>query len=204
MDTEVPIALQGGSMPGSVSRFYRRPPGAGWLVALAVIPLLLAMIGLGMADRSKLDSTESSVAAPPVPTVDPSGLSFAPLSILRNGNVITVNGELSDIATRTWLFDMLKAAYGERIQLVDNLTIKPGAQVPDIAALTSVFTAASTMPDFRFKINGDTVTLIGTAASGAVKSAVEAAAKAAWPNLELSNNILVLPDAAPAPASPPR
>lgn len=212
-------------MPGSenrivtgwrkVSRFYRRPPGFGWLLALTAIPLLLALIGLAMADRSKLevtapdiaDITAPVIAAPPlsVPNANGPGLSFAPLSILRNGNVITLNGELPDFATRTGLLDMLKGLYGSGVQLVDNLNIKPGVTVPDSAALGSVFKAAVTMPDFKFKISGDTVTLIGTAASGAVKSAVEAAATAAWPNLKLSNNILVLPDAAvvsSAPAAP--
>jgi peptidoglycan-binding protein ArfA len=216
-------------MPGSesrtvtgwrkASRFYRRSPGFGWLLALAAIPLLLALIGLGMADRSKLDTTApdmtgADLAAPShtvpdvnapevtVPGVKGPGLSFARLSILRNGNVITLNGDLPDIATRTGLLDMLKGLYGSGVQLVDNLNIKPGVAVPDSAALGSVFQAAVTMPDFKFKISGDTVTLIGTAASGAVKSAVEAAANAAWPNLKLVNDILVLPDAAKAPSVP--
>lgn len=209
-------------MPGSenrtvagwrkASRFYRRPPGLGWLLALAAIPLLLALVGQGITDRSKLDGNAPSVAAPSVsvPTLTgPSapeaglpGLSFAPLSIIRNGNVITLNGELPDIATRTGVLDMLKGVFGDGIQLVDNLNIKPGINVPDVAALGSLFKAAVSMPDFRFKISGDTVTLIGTAGSGAVKSAVEDAAKAAWPNLTLSNNILVLEDATAAPATP--
>jgi peptidoglycan-binding protein ArfA len=201
-------------MPGSenptvtawrkVSRFYRRPPGGGWLLAVAAIPLLLALIDVGMADRSKLDITANRVAVPSLsaPSVSTPGLSFAPLAVLRNGNVITLNGDLPDIATRTWLLDMLTGVYGSDVELVDNLNIKPGVAVPDSAALISVFRAAVTMPDFKFTINGDTVTLIGTAASGAVKSAVEAAAKAAWPNLELSNNILVLPDAVEAPSAP--
>lgn len=187
-----------------VSRFYRRPPGVGWFLALTAIPLLLAMIGLGMADRSKLETNAPSVAAPSTvaPSVSPQRFLFAPLSILRNGNVITLNGELPDIATRTWLLDMLTGVYGSDVELVDNLIIKQGVAVPDSAALASVFKAAVTMPDFKFKINGDAVTLIGTATSGAVKSAVGAAAKAAWPNLKLANNIVVLPDAVEAPSAP--
>lgn len=204
-------------MPGSenrtvtgwrkVSRFYRRPPGFGWLLALAAIPLLLALIGQGMADRSKLDINAGintpTVAAPSlsVPSVSLPGLSFAPLSILRNGDVITLNGDLPDISTRTGLLDMLKGVYGSGVKLVDNLNIKPGVSTPDFAALGSVFRAAVSMPDFKFKIVGDTVTLIGTAASDAVKSAVEAAAKAAWPNFKLSNNILVLPGVTEAPSA---
>lgn len=205
-------------MPGSenrtvtgwrkVSRFYRRPPGLGWLLALLAIPLLLGLIGHGMADRSKLDSngpslTGPNIAAPSLspPSVKLPGLSFAPLSILRNGNVVTLNGDLPDIATRTGLLDMLKEMYGSGVQLVDNLNITPGVTTPDLAALGSVFKAAVSMPDFKFKIDGETVTLIGTAASDAVRSAVEAAAKAAWPNFKLSNNILVLADATQAPST---
>lgn len=201
-------------MPGSenrtvtgwrkVSRFYRRRPGFGWLLALAAIPLLLALIGQGMADRSKLDINAPSVAAPSLeaPSVNLPGLSFAPLSILRNGNVITLNGDLPDISARTGLIDMLKGLYGNGIQLVDNLNIKPGITAPDLSGLTSVFKAAVSMPDFKFKIVGDTVTLLGTAASDAVRSAVEAAAKLAWPNLKLSNEIQVSEDATVATGAP--
>lgn len=214
-------------MPGSenptvtgwrkVSRFYRRPPGFGWLLALAVIPLLLALIGYGITDRSKLDINGPNInppdiAAPSlsVPSVSLPGVSFAPLAILRNGNVITLNGDLPDIATRTGLLDMLKGVFGSGVQLVDNLNIKAGVTAPDLSSLGAVFKAAVSMPDFKFKIVGDTVTLIGTAASEAVKSAVEAAAKAAWPNLKLLNNIEVsagesqaAPSATGAPAPTP-
>lgn len=193
-------------MPGSekttvtgwrrASRFYRRPPGFGWLLALAAIPLLLALIGQGLPDRTKLDINPPDVAAPSlsVPSVSLPGLSFAPLSILRNGNVVTLNGDLPDIATRTGLLDMLKGVFGSGVQLVDNLNIKAGVTAPDLSGLTSVFKAAVSMPDFKFKIVGDTVTLLGTAASDAVKSAVEAAAKLAWPKLNLLNNIEVSTD----------
>lgn len=207
-------------MPGSenrtatgwrkASRFYRRPPGLGWLVALAAIPLLLALIGQGMTDRPKLDISAPNVTAPSVslPSGSLPGVSFAPLAILRNGNVITLNGDLPDINARIGLLDMLKGLFGNGVQLVDNLNIKPGVTTPDLSALTSVFKAAVSMPDFKFKIVGDTVSLMGTAASDAVRSAVEAAAKLAWPNLKLSNDIQVSEDAnvatgAPeAPASP--
>lgn len=197
-------------MPGSetptvtgwrkASRFYRRPPGFGWLLALMAIPLLVALIGYGITDRSKLDINGPNISAPnvaaptlslSVPSVSLPGVSFAPLAILRNGNVITLNGDLPDIAARTGLFDMLKGVFGSGVQLVDNLNIKAGVTAPDLSSLGAVFKAAVSVLDFKFKIVGDTVSLIGTAASDAVKSAVEAAAKAAWPNLKLLNNIEV-------------
>jgi peptidoglycan-binding protein ArfA len=62
------------------------------------------------------------------------------------------------------------------------------------------------IPDFNFDINGDTLTLTGTAPSEDGKSAVEAAAKAAWPNIKIINNIQVsqapAPPATPAPPAP--
>lgn len=204
-------------MPGSedrtvtgwrqVSRFYRRPPGSGWLLSLAAIPLLLALTGQGLGDRAKLDLNGPNVSAPTVsvPGVDLPSVSFSPLSILRNGNVITLNGEVPDVGTRTGLLDTLKGIYGNAVQLVDNLSIKAGIPAPDLSGLASVFKAAVSMPDFKFKIVGDTVSLMGTAASDAIKNAVEAAAKLAWPNLKLSSNILVLSgatEAAPPQASP--
>ncbi|WP_409428425.1 OmpA family protein [Mycobacterium sp. SMC-11] len=197
-------------MPGSesptvtgwrkVSRFYRRPPGIGWLVALAAIPLLLALIGYGVTDRSERGSNGPNVSTPnvaaptlslSVPSVSPPGWSFAPLAILRNGNVITLNGDLPDIATRTGLLDMLNGVFGSGVQLVDNLNLKAGVTAPDLSGLGSVFKAAVSVPDFKFKIVDDTVTVLGTAASDAVKFAVEAAVKAAWPSLKLRNDIRV-------------
>ncbi|HTM85492.1 MAG TPA: OmpA family protein, partial [Mycobacterium sp.] len=80
--------------------------------------------------------------------------------------------------------------------------IKPGVVAPDFSSLAAVFKAAVSIPDFKFKINDDTVTLIGTAASGAVRSAVEAAAKLAWPNLKLSNKIQVSTETPSATETP--
>src|SRR5262249_26803891 len=77
------------------------------------------------------------------------------------------------------------------------------ANAPDFAGLGSVFGAAAGIPDFHFDLNGDTLTLTGTAPSEEVKSAVEEAAKAAWPNVKLVNNIEVSQASAPAPAPAP-
>ncbi|BBY34366.1 hypothetical protein BST33_13705 [Mycolicibacter minnesotensis] len=198
-------------MPGSenrtvtgwrkVSRFYRRPPGAGWLLALATIPLLLALIGYGLPGGGKLDVSAPDVSAPSVsaPSVKLPALAFAPLSILRNGNVVTLNGDVPDIAARTGLLDMLKGVFGGGVSLIDNLVIKPGVPRPDLSGLGSVFKAAVSLPDFKFKIADDTVTLMGTAASNAIKAAIESAAKVAWPNLKLLNNIEVSTDKGQAP-----
>ena len=85
------------------SRFYRRPSGLGWLLALLAVPLLLGAIGYGIRDRDAdvdvtMPSVDASVTltAPTVtaPNVNVPSLSFAPLSIARNGNDFTLSGEL--------------------------------------------------------------------------------------------------------------
>lgn len=178
---------------------HRRPRGLVRLLALAAIALSAAVIGYGLTDRSRIDAGGPTVAGPSLapsasmtpPVAQRPGAPFAPLAILRNGGVATLNGDLPDAAARTALLDMLDGVYGDRVRLVDNLTIKPGASTPEVAALGTVFTAALPIPDFKFRINGDAITLIGTAGSETVRSAVQAAAKAAWPNLKIANEIRV-------------
>jgi peptidoglycan-binding protein ArfA len=203
----------------TASKLYRRPPGAAWLLALLAIPLLLALIGWAGLKKPDADAnltlpdvnpsatlTAPSVNAPDVnaPNVNAPEMNFAPLSILRNGKGFTLSGELPDIATKNGLLDSLKLAFGPDINLTDNLNLKAGVNAPDFAALGSIFGAAIDIPDFNFDLNGDTVTLEGTAPSEESKSEVEAAVKAAWPNMKVVNNIEVKEATAPsAPAPPP-
>ena len=147
-----------------------------------------------------------TLTAPTVtaPNVNVPSLSFAPLSIARNGNDFTLSGELPDLAAKTSLLDSLRGALGGGINLIDNINIRPGISAPDFSGLGDVFKAAVDIPDFNFDLNGDTVTLTGTAPSEDAKAAVEAAAKAAWPNLKVVNEIRVqAPTGAPAPAPAP-
>ena len=93
---------------------------------------------------------------------------------------------------------------GAGANLIDNVNIKAGINAPDFSGLGDLFKAAVDIPDFNFDLEGDTVTLTGTAPSEDAKAAVEAAAKAAWPNLKIVNNIQVTTGApAPAPAPGP-
>ena len=195
------------------SRFYRRPPGLGWLLSLLLIPLLLGALGYATRDRSAdIDMTAPTVdatatlTAPTVtaPTVNVPGLSFAPLSITRNGNDWTLSGDLPDAAAKTSLLDSLRASLGGGANLIDNVNISAGVNAPDFSGLGDLFKAAVDIPDFNFNLEGDTVTLTGTAPSEEAKAAVEAAAKAAWPDLTIVNNIRVTTGApAPAPAPGP-
>ena len=201
----------------TASKFYRRPPGAAWLLALLAIPLLLGLIGWAGLNKSDTGDanltlpginpsatlTAPNVKAPDVntPNVNPPDLNFAPLSILRNGNGFTLSGELPSLEAKTGLLDSLRLAFGSDINLTDNLNVKAGVNAPDFAVLGSIFGAAIDIPNFNFDLNGDTLTLKGSAPSEKAKAEVEAAAKAAWPNMKIVNNIEV--KEAPAPTAPP-
>ena len=182
------------------SRYYRRTPGLGWLLGLLLIPLLLGLIGWGTLGKPKVSVSTPSVSVT-APSLSVPSLSFAPLSIIRNGNDFTVSGELPDLSAKTSLLDALKVALGPGVNLIDKLNIKAGVSAPDFSGLGALFKAAIDIPDFNFDLSGDTVTLTGTAPSEEVKAAVEAAAKAAWPNVTVVNKIEVKGATATPPAT---
>jgi peptidoglycan-binding protein ArfA len=204
----------------TASKFYRKPPGLGWLLALLAIPLLLGWMGWSGLHKSGAEGNMTlpsvaptatlsapSVSVPNVntPNVNMPGLSFAPLSIVRTGNGFTLNGDLPDLNAKKALLDALRGAFGANVGLTDNTNIKPGVSAPDFTGLGDVFKSAVDIPDFNFDLNGDTLRLTGTAPSADVKAAVEAAAKSAWPNLKIVNDIQVsaASPASPAPPAPP-
>lgn len=197
------------------TKLYRRRPGIGWLFALIAVPLLLALIGWGISDRSAKDgqlalpsvapsATLTATAAPPVgaPAVDAGG-QFGAMSIVRTRNGFTLTGEVLDAATKASLVDAIKQAM-PGATIVDNLTVKPGVKSPDFAGLGGLFGAAGDVQNFSVNLVGDTVTLTGTASEEA-KAAAETAAKATWPNVTVVNNIQVTSasPAAPAPGPAP-
>lgn len=169
------------------SRFYRRSPGAAWLAALLLVPLLFGWLGWN-AVKPKIDISGPSISAPDVSL--PS-LNFSPLSILRNGNDFTLTGLLPDLAVKDKLIGALKAALGGGVNLIDKIDIAGGASAPDFAGLGALLKAAADISDFRFTVEGDTLTLTGTAPTEEVKAAVEAAARAGWPNVTIVNNITI-------------
>ena len=186
------------------AKFYRKPPGLGWLLAVVAVPLLLGLIGWSAMDRSgggtalTLPSVDPAAtlsapganAAAPTPKTSAPNLTFAPLAITRNDNDITLTGDLPDDAAKTALVDQLRAQFGPHVNLIDNLALKPDASTPDPGALGSVIAAgAVSIPDFAFTLDDDTLTLTGTAPTDDVKAAIEAAAQTAWPNLKVTNNI---------------
>jgi len=169
------------------SRYYRRSPGVGWLLSLLLIPLLFGWLSWG-ALKPKVDLSAPSITAP---NVSLPSLNFSPLSILRNGKDFTLTGLLPDLAIKDKLLGVLKAALGGGVNLIDKIDIAAGATAPDFAGLGALLNAATDIPDFRFTVQGDTLTLTGTAPSEDVRAAVEAAARAGWPNVEIVNNIAI-------------
>jgi peptidoglycan-binding protein ArfA len=169
------------------SRYYRRSPGWGWLLGLLLIPLLFGWLGWS-ALKPAVNAGMPSVSAP---SVSAPALNFSPLSILRNGQDFTLSGILPDLAAKNSLLAALKAALGGGVNLIDKIEIAAGATAPGFDGLDAVLKAAADVPDFRFTVEGGTLTLTGTAPSEEVKAAVEAAAKAGWPNVRIINNIAI-------------
>jgi peptidoglycan-binding protein ArfA len=184
------------------SRFYRRQPGVGWVVALIAVPLLLALIGWSASNGSQKSvelttpsvSPSASLTTPAAPSARPpgpdAGAKFGAMSIVRSGNGFTLTGELPDAALKASLAESLKQAM-PGAKIVDDLTVKPGVRGPEFSGLGGLFGAALDIPGFSAKLDGDTVTLAGTASSVVTKASAESAARVAWPNVAVVNDIQV-------------
>ncbi|MCH9722123.1 MAG: OmpA family protein [Actinomycetia bacterium] len=171
------------------SRYYRRAPGWGWLLGLLLIPLLFGWLGWGaLKPAASVSAPNTSATAPSMSTPT---LNFSPLSILRNGNDFTLSGILPDLAVKNGLLAALKAALGGGVNLIDKIDIAAGAVAPDFDGFSALFTAAADIPNFQFTVEGATMTLTGTAPSEDVMAAVEAAARAGWPNVQIINAMTV-------------
>ena len=199
------------------SKFYRRFPGRPWLISLIVIPVLLAVIGYGGLDRSRSEATGPSGALPTLNAPTPRGgapqtpripaVSLTPVSIIRSGNDIKLSGDFPSAEAKASLLDALNASFGPTVNIIDHLGINPDVTSLDFSNAAPIFKAASSILDFGLAVKGDTVTLSGTAGSGAQQEAIEQAADAAWPNLNIVDTIEVngpvTSSAAPHPALAP-
>ncbi|HEX7323041.1 MAG TPA: hypothetical protein VF299_08950 [Mycobacterium sp.] len=199
--------------PAAVA-FYRQRPGLVWLIGLVIVPLFLGVIGYSMFDRTRAqpaDGLEFGDAAPTLiepsgvaPAVPP-GLALAPLSVVRNGDEITLDGYLSDPADQQTLLDIVIASAGEEVNVVDRIGIVPNLKVLNVTEAGPVFEAAADIHDFRLTVRGDTVTLAGTVANVVELDAVADAAEDAWPDLNIVNELQVTgpltPTATPGPGS---
>ncbi len=191
------------------TRYYRRTPGLGWLLALLAIPLLLGLLGWGVLGKSDKDvdltlpTVSPTVTLPELttPNVNVPTLSWGALSLLRNGNDLTLTGVLPTEAAKTSFLNAVKGVFGPSVNVIDNLTVRDGVSIPDLSGLGAALKPDVDIPDFAWKVEGDTITLTGTVPSEDVKAAAEAAAKTAWPDAKIDNQIIVAgaTPAAPAP-----
>jgi peptidoglycan-binding protein ArfA len=198
------------------SRFYRRKPGVGWLLAFLAVPILLALIGWAGLGRTggggsdvlsapSVNPTASLTATPAAPSTSADAApqaAFPSWSIVRSGNGFTLTGEVADDATKTGLIDTLRSVL-PGAQIIDQLTVTPGVPTPDVAGLGGLFGAAVEIPDFSLKLDNGTITLTGTAPSESVKQSAETYAKSTWPNVNVVNNIQVTEASPSAPPPPP-
>lgn len=171
------------------SRYYRRSPGWGWLLGLLLIPLLFGWLAAG-AIKPKVSVSAPSVSVT-APNMSIPSLNLSPLSILRNGKDFTLSGILPDLSAKNSLLGAMKAALGPSVNLIDKIDIATGAIAPGFDGLGALLKAAGDISDFHFTVEGGSLTLTGTAPSEEVKAAVEAAAKAGWPNVQVINNITI-------------
>lgn len=195
------------------SKFYVRFPGLPWLIGLVVIPLLLAVIGVCAVGRTPwqangpsgalptLNIPKPSAGAPNTPTIP--AVSLAPVSIARRGNDIKLSGDMPTVAAKGSLLKALKEGFGANIDIVDDVRVNRDIMSLDFSNAAAVFKAATSVPDFGLAVKGDTVTLIGTTSSGGQQDAIERAADAAWPNLNIVDTMGIGgPVTASAPPGP--
>lgn len=178
---------------------HRQRPGIGWLIALLVVPLLLALISWGAATATQtaddpilaapsVAPTATLTAAPAEPA-EPQA-PFGRFSIVRDAAGFTLGGQLPDALQKSSLLDSMDLAM-PGATIVDQLEIAPGVRAPDFSALGGVFSVTPNIPDFRLVVDGGTLTLTGTAPSDSERAEVEDAAAAAWPDVLIVNNIRV-------------
>jgi peptidoglycan-binding protein ArfA len=182
---------------------YRRSLGLTWLISLVVIPLLIAAIGYGVYDRPRSGSGPTGAVpalAPPSKSGAPT-LSLAPLSISRNDNNITLSGDFPDDSAKAALLKALNGGLGPEVNVIDQITIDPNVDALDFSNAGPIFKDSASITDFNLTVNGDTVTLAGTAASAEQKNTIEKAAVHTWSNLNVVDHLVVN---GPGPSSAPR
>jgi peptidoglycan-binding protein ArfA len=132
-------------------------------------------------------------------------LSLAPLSITRNGNEFVLSGEFPDDSAKGALIKALNVSLAPGVTIIDQIRINPNIDALDFSKAAPIFKDSASIPDFGLTVNGDTITVTGTAATQDQKNAVEQDAARTWSNLnvvgKLAVNGPVSPTGPPAPAS---
>ncbi|MGF2950870.1 OmpA family protein [Mycobacterium sp. THU-M116] len=183
---------------------FRRSLGLPWLIALVVVPLLIAVIGDGALDRPAAANGPTGA----VPTLTPSNtsgaptLSLAPLSLVRNGNDITVSGKFPDDSAKAALIAAIKNALGPGINIVDQTIVDPKVDSLDFANAGVLFKDSAPILDFRLTVDGNTIVVAGTAGSQDEKIAAQRAAATTWSGLNVVDSVVVAGPASPGSPAP--
>lgn len=196
----------------TVTRRYKRGLGGPWWLALIGVPAILAAVGLGI-NGDDADAKGSTTTASQTPAGDAStsptdaasaNASASPFSLQRVGDDITVKGEVADEAAKTALVDDIKAKV-PGAKVIDQLTVKAGAAAAPAAAIAALTDAAGAGGDFSLDFDGKGLALKGVAATEEAKAAAETAAKAAFPDATIDNQLTVGAGAStsPSPAATP-
>lgn len=178
---------------------HRRSPGLPWVIAVVVIPLLIAAIGYGAFERPR--AAHGPAGAAPTSTSAAPKLSLAPLSITRSGNAFTLTGDFPDDSSKAALLDALNGSLPPGVNIVDQIHINPNIDALDFSKAGPLFKDSAAIPDFSLTVNGDTITLAGTAGSQDQNNAVHLEAVRIWSNLNVVDN-LVVNASVPPPAAP--
>jgi peptidoglycan-binding protein ArfA len=192
---------------GRAPEFYRGSVGLPWVIALVIIPMLIAAIGYGAFDRPRAATAPTAAH----PTLAPSGRpgapksSLAPLSITRNGNEFVLSGDFPDDSAKAALMKAMNESLAPGVTIIDQIRINPDVDALDFSKAGPIFKDSASIADFRIAVNGDTVTLTGTAATQNQKNTVEQEAARTWSNLNVVGQLAVSgpipPPGPPAPTS---
>lgn len=184
---------------GPDPELHRRSLGLPWMIAVVVIPLLIAAIGYGAFERPR--SAHGPAGAAPTSRPAASKLSLAPLSITRNGNSFTLSGDFPDDSAKAALLRALNGALPPGVNIVDQIRINPNIDALDFAKAGPFFKDIASIPDFSLTVSGDTITFAGTAASQDQNNTVHLEAVRIWSNLNVVDK-LVISGQVPGPAAP--
>jgi peptidoglycan-binding protein ArfA len=172
--------------------------GLPWLIALVVIPLLIAAIGYGVSARSQSASQPSGVSTPSTTSGVPKFL-LAAFAMARNGNSVTLSGDFPDDSAKAALMNALNGSLAPGVNIVDQVRINPDVDALDFSKAKPVFSDSASIPDFNLTVNGDAITLAGTAASTVQKNTIDNDAKRIWSTLNIVDNLSVNATTSPAP-----
>ena len=116
---------------------------------------------------------------------------MAPLSISRDANNITLSGDFPDDSAKAALLKAIKGGLGPGVNVIDQIKINPNVDALDFSNAGPIFKDSASITDFNLTVNGDTVTLAGTAASADQKNTIEKAAVHTWSNLNVVDHLVV-------------